>query len=197
MSVKTFSQFMQEGFLDDILADFEPVSKAEIDKVMKKSDAVLAKYAKPKSPYKRYKPRKYSGQKQEGFSTYVRSQGELKKAIGGKVTLDSIIKIFANDNVKVADNFQPMISISELWEIREYDRKMIDGFTGKNTESEMKQLKADIKKNGIKEHGYVSIDRRKNGDVEVLLGEGNHRLGIAKEVGIKEMPIMFSYSSLR
>lgn len=191
--MKKFAQFIEEGFLDDMLADFEPVSKAEIDKVMKKSDAVLAKH----STQKRYKPRKYSGQKPEGFSTYVRSQSELKKECGGKVTLDNIIKIFANGNVKVADNFQPMISISELWKVREYDRKMVGGFTGKNTESEMKKLKADIKKNGIKEYGHVSIDRRKNGDVEVLLGEGNHRLGIAKEVGIKEMPIMFSYSNLR
>ena len=191
--MKRFAEFIGEGFLDDMLAEFEPVSQAEIDKVLKKSDAVLAKHAKQKQ----FKPRKYSGQKPEGFSTYVRSQGELKKACGGKVTLDNIIKIFANGNVKVADNFTPMISISELWKVREYDRKMVDGFTGKNTESEMKKLKADIKKNGIKEHGHVSIDRRKNGDVEVLLGEGNHRLGIAKEVGIKEMPIMFSYGSLR
>ena len=187
---------MQEGFLDDLLADFEPVSQAEINKVMKKSDAVLAKYAKPKSPYKSYKPRKYSGQKQEGFSEYVRSQGELKKACGGKVTLENIIKIFANGNIKVADNFTPMIDVSELWKIREYDRKMIDGYTGKNTEAEMKKLTADIKKNGIKEYGYVTIDRRKNGDVEVLLGEGNHRLGIAKAVGIKQMPIMFSYGKI-
>jgi hypothetical protein len=74
---------------------------------------------------------------------------------------------------------------------------MIDGYTGKNTEAEMKKLTADIKKNGIKEYGYVSIDRRKNGDVEVLLGEGNHRLGIAKAVGIKQMPIMFSYGNKR
>ena len=58
--IKLKSYLMQEGFLDDILADFEPVSQAEINKVMKKSDAVLAKYAKPKSPYKSYKPRKYS-----------------------------------------------------------------------------------------------------------------------------------------
>ncbi len=54
-----------------------------------------------------------------------------------------------------------------------------------------------LKKNGIKEYGYVTIDRRKNGDVEVLLGEGNHRLGIAKAVGIKQMPIMFSYGNIR
>ena len=193
---KLRSYLMQEGFLDDLLADFEPVSQAEINKVMKKSDAVLAKYAKPKSPYKSYKPRKYSGQKQEGFSEYVRSQGELKKACGGKVTLENIIKIFANGNLKVADNFTPMIDVSELWKIREYDRKMIGGYTGKNTEAEMKKLTADIKKNGIKEHGYVTIDRRKNGDVEVLLGEGNHRLGIAKAVGIKQMPIMFSYGKV-
>jgi hypothetical protein len=144
--MKRFAEFIKEGLLDDILADFEPVSQAEIDKVMKKSDAVLAKYAKPKSPYKSYKPRKYKGQKQEGFAQYVRSQGELKKACGGKVTLENIIKIFAMDNIKVADNFQPMIDITELWKIREYDRKMIDGYTGKNTEAEMKKLTADIKK---------------------------------------------------
>ena len=112
------------------------------------------------------------------------------------MTLDNIIRIFANDNIKVADNFQPMIDITELWKIREYDRKMIDGYTGKNTEAEMKKLTADIKKNGIKEYRYVTIDRRKNGDVEVLLGEGNHRLGIAKAVGIKQMPIMFSYGNI-
>ena len=90
-----------------------------------------------------------------------------------------------------------MLPISELWTIREYDREMVDGYTGKNSAEEMKELKIDIKKNGIKQHGYISIDRRKNGDVEVLLGEGNHRLQIAKQLGIKEMPIMFTYGSVR
>lgn len=189
---------VKEGFLDDVLKDFEPVSQAEIDRVLKKSDDTLAKYSisKTKSPYKKYSPRKYNGQKQEGFAEYIRSPAELKKACEGRVTLENIIKIFANGNLKISDSFQPMVEIKELWKIREYDRKMVDGYTGKNSESEMKKLKASIKKHGIKQYGHVSIDRRKNGDVEVLLGEGNHRLNIAKEVGIKEMPIMFSYGNL-
>lgn len=192
--MKTFQQF-REGMLDDIIAEIEArpkVTDKEIQALLKKTDKHLKKKS-PKSKFHRYRPRKYKGVKPDDFAKYIRSEAELKALLGGKITLRGIIDLFALHNHKLADNFTPMISVKELWYIREYDRKMVDGYTGKNTKEEMDALLASIKREGIKEHGYVKIDRRRNGDVEALLGEGNHRLSLAKKAGITHMPIMFSY----
>ena len=51
-----------------------------------------------------------------------------------------------------------------------------------------------MKKNSIKDHGVVNMKHLKNGDVQVWLSEGNHRLAIAKELDLKTMPIRFSIS---
>lgn len=47
-------------------------------------------------------------------------------------------------------------------------------------------LKADIAKNGIKEPLILNYGAK---DSVASLGEGNHRLAIAKELGIKELPV--------
>jgi hypothetical protein len=154
------------------------------------------------SKYKAYKPRVFKGVKPTDFSKYIRSLSELrsisKELLGrSEVTLQCIIDLFAIHNYKLADNFTPVLKIADLWKIREYDRDLIDGYTGKNSTKEMEDLKTEFKKHGIMVNGWVRIDRRKNGDVEVLLTEGNHRVKIARELGIKEMPIMFTYSNKR
>ena len=120
----------------------------------------------------------------------------LKEATGSpKITLRGIIDLFALHNYKLADNFQPDVPINELYNIREYDRELKGGFTGSNTEAEMEELEASIKRKGIKHYGSVNITRLKNGDVTAILGEGNHRLKIAKKLRIKTMPIMFFYGN--
>ena len=199
--MKGFCQYIEENFLDDIIREIE--SDHDEHGIKKLGQIKVNPKKRKKVPINnRYRPRKYSGVKPEGFSGYIRSmgelKGELKEKLGHpKVTLRGIIDLYAKHDLKVTDNFQPMISVKELWYVREYDRKMVDGWTGKNTAAEMKELIVSVKKDGIKEYGHVSIDRRKNGDVEVILGEGNHRLSIAKHAGIKEMPIMFSYGRAR
>ena len=102
--------------------------------------------------------------------------------------------MFAMDNIKLYDSVQPQIAIKDLDTIKEYDRKVIDGFTGSNTDKEVNKLKDSIKKSGIKQWGVVTITRLKNGNVTAVLTEGNHRLMIAKELNIKTMPIMFYYN---
>ena len=54
---------------------------------------------------------------------------------------------------------------------------------GINKKEYYDELKADIKKNGIKEPVWITFYREK-GQVEYILGEGNHRVVIAKELNL-------------
>jgi hypothetical protein len=53
------------------------------------------------------------------------------------------------------------------------------------------ELTADIKKNGIKYPLVIILYEHEPEKAHV--GEGNHRLGIAKEIGIREIPVRFLF----
>jgi hypothetical protein len=82
--------------------------------------------------------------------------------------------------------------MKDVFKYREYDRTRLNG--GKLSPDEWDKLEASIKKSGIRDHGILQIDRNNsNGNMEVLLGEGNHRLAIGKRFGIKKMKLRISY----
>lgn len=179
----SFKEF-NEGLLDDLIGDFGNVD-------IKQKSPIITKKVKPQ---KKYKPRIYDGVKPTNFIEYIRSKPELKKLLDGKISLNGIINLFAKENKALTDNVIVDINTSEINNIREYDRKIIDGWTGKSTTTEISELESDIKKNGIKNYSVVTIKRLHNGNVSVILGEGNHRLMLAKKLKIKKIPIMFYFS---
>lgn len=135
-------------------------------------------------------PSVYPGSTEKRFKEYYRSISELKELLAGKpITLDNIIKLYATEFKAPADNVIYDLDINEVYTVREYSRSR-DVF-GKLEPEEYDELKDDIKKHGIKNYGIIELKRLPNGDVSALLGEGNHRLAIAKELKIKTMPIMF------
>ena len=67
---------------------------------------------------------------------------------------------------------------------------MPSGAQIRSTKSET-NLKSEIAEEGIKEPLIVQIYR--HGKVKVKIGEGNHRHAIAKELGIKHLPVRFLF----
>lgn len=77
--------------------------------------------------------------------------------------------------------YTELVPVKTLDKYKEFDRDTpVMGILGYNN------LKADIKRNGIKE---PLIIRYYKGDNTAFLTEGNHRLRIAKELGIKKVPV--------
>jgi hypothetical protein len=180
----TFKEWLLEGILDDMVGSFPNKDIVPSEKRVASSNV---------KQVKRYEPRIYPGLKIKKFTEYYRSVGELKGLLGGKpITLPNIIKLYAMDYYAPADNVIYNLSVAEVNEVREYDRSR--DVYGKMSPEEYDELKRNVGSKGIVNHGVIDMRRLPNGDVAVILGEGNHRLAIAKELGIKIMPIRFYIS---
>lgn len=124
------------------------------------------------------------------YSYYIRSIAELKDLLkehygSSKITLDNIIKLYAEHDMKLTDNISEFeFTVKELDKYKEWKRTRTDSNL---TPEEWDTMKEDIKKHGIRDYGVVSLGQKRNGDVIAYIGEGNHRLAIAKELGIKKM----------
>ena len=182
--MKSFKEF-SEGILDDLVGEFGDFKET------KKPKTIKSNY----KPKKAYKPRVTIGVADVPRGDWIRSERELKKLLNGKITLDGIVKLFAKENLKVSDSFIVNLDVKEINKVREYDRDLDSGFTGKSSESEMIELENSIKQYGIKDYAVITMKRYKNGNVGVLLGEVNHRLNIAKKLKLKTMPIKFYINS--
>lgn len=152
--------------------------------------------------------RKYkivTGKKPDDFVTYLRSESMVRDAlseiyspgIANSPKLDYIIGLFAHHNMVLVDSIVMDFEPDEVWEYREYDRDPSSGFTGKLDSIEYTELKSDIEENGVKNPISLTMERLKSGfndgDVKVYLGEGNHRLRIARELGLDKIPVRFNY----
>jgi len=99
------------------------------------------------------------------------------------------------------DSMPIMIDVSQLWPYREYTwtretaRSGYARVGGKKSDlpGELKwdAMKSDLKKNGWDrtEPLYFEIGRSRGAKV----GEGNHRLALAKEIGIRKVPVVFLF----
>jgi len=169
-------QELTEGILDDLVGEFPDTEEPERPPTAKTT------------PRKRYPPRiVHKGTPPEGYKEYIRH------AESDTMRLQTVVDMFTKANKAFADNVTINVPVKDLHNIREYDREMIDGFTGKNTAEEMAEMEADIKKNGITSAGVVTLNRDKNGTVTAIMGEGNHRLSIAKKLNIPVMPVRIYY----
>jgi len=93
----------------------------------------------------------------------------------------------------VADNVVISAKVFGLYKYREYDRTMIDGSTGLRSQEQYDKLEKDIIENGIKTPLTLTVERKKDGNIEVYLGEGNHRIKIAYNNHIQTVPVNFYY----
>ena len=124
------------------------------------------------------------------YSYYIRSLSELKDLLrehygSSAFKLDNIIKLYAEHDMKLTDNLVEFeFTVKELDKYKEWKRTRNDSNL---TPEQWDEMKADIKKNGIRDYGVISLGQKRSGDVTAYIGEGNHRLAIAKELGIKKM----------
>jgi len=94
---------------------------------------------------------------------------------------------------KLYDRAMPLkIKRSELWQHREYKWSRDDA---RMTPQDWDELKASMAKHGWKSNEPLHINVGRTGGIKV--GEGNHRLAIAKELGIKLIPVWIHFYSSR
>lgn len=138
----------------------------------------------------------FKGNKSDGHYKYVRSVSEmvstLREYYGVPIILEDVIRGFAEHNVVLVDSLKFEMSVDNLWKYREWDRDPFLSRGGRSPE-EYDELKQSIQKDGIKDTLIFQINRLENGNVEAYIGEGNHRIRIAKELGITKVPVRFSY----
>lgn len=111
--------------------------------------------------------------------TVVGHTGVTTKAIRAKIV---------GMNWVLYDDVQPvMVPVSELWRHREYTWTRDDS---RMTPEEWDLLKASLKKGWDAKH-WIYIQVGQKGGVKV--GEGNHRLAIAREIGIRKLPVRIDF----
>ena len=180
-----------EDILDDILADF-PQFRKDLP------DTSPRKYPKPQ-PSRARQPVKVKGVKHESFSQWLRSVEQVRQALQEKLgtpkmSLENCIKLYTEHNIKIDDFVVIEFPPQDVYPFREYDRDIDDkGWTGKMMQDEYTELMKSIQQNGIQQPGSLEISNFKDGNYEVLLGEGNHRLKVAMELGLKRYPLTFYY----
>lgn len=79
-------------------------------------------------------------------------------------------------------NSMELVPIKVLKKYREYDRVK----EPKMSREKYEELKADIIENGIQDISVIQYGTKTD---TAILGEGNHRLAIAEELGIEAIPV--------
>lgn len=109
------------------------------------------------------------------------------------ISIDEIIAL-GKQNIKPWERNQLELPVEELWKHREYNRL---GEHGYKSPEELNALKESIQKEGIKDPLTLNVatpDRPlisggTGEEVAAKLGEGNHRLALARKLGLKTVPV--------
>lgn len=109
-------------------------------------------------------------------------------------TIDELVT-FGKQNIKPSEADKFEFPVEDLWKYREYDRLGADAW---KLPEEVQKLKDSIQKEGIKEPLSLTVGTptrpvtKGQGAVPVdaKLDEGNHRLALAKALGIKKVPVV-------
>lgn len=133
-------------------------------------------------------------------SQYIRGKGTLDEIIRLRAQkfdnlVDSVIYLFAKYNYLVADSLGAFdVDTQASYRYREYNRDIQNDFTGKLHRDEYEELKQSIADKGILEPLRLKLIRlHPTNSIEVYVGEGNHRLKIAKELNLPTVPVVFNY----
>ncbi len=186
-----FAQLNEEpSIVDQIIGDFETSSDNS------ESTPRPEQIQTPSSTSR--EPVKIQGIDHNTFAQWLRSKEQVRNAIQKnletpKMSLKNCISLYTEYNIKIDDFVILEFPVKSVFQYREYDRDIKDGYTGKMDQEEYTDLMKDIRKHGMKEPGILDIRDLKSGMYSVQLGEGNHRLRIAVQLGMNNMPIRFSY----
>ena len=139
------------------------------------------------------RPTIFRGKNPEVFKEWIRSKSDLSKMLNGKLTISKISRLAIDERKVLDERIVIDMPVDEVWRYREYDRAR--GAVGSNnTVEQWDALLKSIMKEGIKEPLMISIEMVSNrNQVEVILGEGNNRLWMARMLKIKTVPVRFYY----
>ena len=102
-----------------------------------------------------------------------------------KISIDEVARRWREGGEKAYDESMPvMYSLREVWPHREYTWTRAKS---RRSSGEWDALLADMKTNGWRKSDPLVLNVGRQGGVKV--GEGNHRLAIAKELGIRVIPV--------
>jgi len=181
-----------DDILSDLISSFKDVGNQTPRPAPKRIED-------PGSQSTAYRPRKIKGVDHSGsFSQWIRSEKELRgllnKYFGSpRLTLDNCIRLYTEHNYRIDDSMTLIFPIRQIDQYKEYDRDLVNDYTGKMTADEFEELKKDIQQTGIRDYGVLNVYRLGGAKYSAILGEGNHRLNIAKQLGIPVMPLKFYY----
>jgi len=139
------------------------------------------------------------GHKPNGFKEYMRGKKSvevnLKEHNLHGFTIENLAKLYADYNLACADVDMPYeFPVEEVFKYKEYDRTPGSPQEKYRDNGEhYNQLKAKIAKDKKIDSLWLTMDKQSNGDVQVFLGEGNHRIAIAKELGIKTVKLNIKF----
>ena len=127
----------------------------------------------------------------EGISQ-AGKDSEIKLSIDSKDINKKTIENYIQEKIDGRHRKEiELVSVNELDKFKEYNRGLLYGVhspnIGRKGSRGWNELLADIKENGIKEP-LILIYGQDNR--VAYLGEGNTRLAIAKELGIKDVPVV-------
>ena len=99
-------------------------------------------------------------------------------------------KAHDSGKTKAGNPYTLIATVKELDKYKEYDWNK-KHFRKRDIDPKYwDKLAKSIKKEGIKEPIYLILYKNER---RGIIGEGNHRLGVAKEIGLKEFPVIIEY----
>ena len=125
----------------------------------------------------------------ESFKKYL-NEDYYKIDPNAPISIEEVIELWvsghkAEDEVRVP-GYHGMYSTEDLEQYREWPD---DRLRNRQPSVEYQNLKSKIEKEGIIEPLVVQVYK----DGKAKIGEGNHRHAIAKELGIKHLPVRFLF----
>ena len=107
-----------------------------------------------------------------------------------EMTIDQIQDRWVNENAVIDSHDMPfMVSVEELWPYREYEWTRDQA---RLEPDEWDALKESMSQ-GWQEGSWLTLNIYKDG--RIILEEGNHRLAIAEELGMEEVPVSIWFRS--
>jgi GNAT superfamily N-acetyltransferase len=106
------------------------------------------------------------------------------------MTIEQMQDRWINNNELIEPHDMPfMLPVDELWPYREYEWTREEARLEPEEWDELKESMSQ----GWQEGSWLTLNIFKDG--EIYLGEGNHRLTIADELGMKEVPVSIWFRS--
>ncbi len=148
--------------------------------------------------FQKFKPRIFPGIPHNSSPLIIETVEEINQLINAKyrnnINLVDIIRLYGEHNIKLSEHNIVHLDVKDVDMVKEYNRSKTI-YSSKRTPDQYEDLMEDIKTNGINECGRIRLNRNSDNTIGAILGEGNHRLSVAKLLKLSTMPIRIVYTT--